>query len=144
MKAGKIFILVVILIAITWLFYFFLTPKGKTKIIHLPKMERVEESYGFTTIDKYYIVENPPEEQLVFKRLIDSVAKNEPIENNSSIIIHFAYENKMSYRESTSSGDFYLSDLLGFCVIKKENNQLEIGPPVVYVGFDRFYKPKSK
>jgi regulatory protein YycI of two-component signal transduction system YycFG len=144
MKAGKIFILVVILIAITWLFYFFLTPKGKTKIIHLPKMEKVEEEFGVKNIDKYYIVENPPEDQHIFKRLMDSVAKKESTKDFTSLTIHFAYENEMSYRESTSAGDFYLSDLLGFCIIKKENNLLDVGTPVVYVGFDRFYKPKSK
>ncbi len=69
-------------------------------------MKRVVESYGFTIIDKYFIVENPPEEQQIFKRLIDSAAKNEPIENNTSLTIHFAYENEMSYRESNISWKF--------------------------------------
>jgi hypothetical protein len=144
MKANKIFVLVLLLLVIAWICYYFLSGSKKTTIIPLPKMEKVEEEFGVKNIDKYYIVENPPEDQQIFKRLMDSIAKKESIEDFTSLTIHFAYENEMSYRESTSAGDFYLSDMLGFCVIKKVNNALEIGLPVVYVGFDRFYKPKSQ
>lgn len=142
MKARKIFLLIVLLLAIAWLSYFFLSPKGKTKVIPLPNMVKVEEEFGVKNIDKYYVVENPPEDQQILKRLMDSVAKKESKEDFTSLTVHFVYENEMSYRQSTSAGDFYLSDMLGFCVVKKENNLLEIGPPVVYVGFDRFYKSK--